>query len=190
MTCELRPGVSKPLDALLKYFLDVKPYHTKLLEVIERYKFNEAISVGIEESHNFDIIKKNLALCGPVGFGLVWDEECGFDAVECCDLFECIGGYGLIFDNSDLLVDLPIQSIDQDKNIIVSGNHLFDRTYQIKNISSSNTLILSGDYTSVFNIHKLFLVVPYYTFDIVNISENSFFLSGNKVSEIKNRKDF
>ena len=29
----------RPIDAFVKYFLDVKPYHTKLLEVIERKEY-------------------------------------------------------------------------------------------------------------------------------------------------------
>lgn len=191
MTCELRPGLTKPIDALIKYFLEVKPYHTKLLEVVEKYRFNEYISITVDENHTIDITKKNRALCGPVGFGLIWDEECGFDAVECCDLFECIGGYGLIFDNSDLLVNETILNInDSADEIQVAGDHTFDRRIQIKNIPSSSKITLEGDHVSTFQTHKLFLVVPYFTLNIVDITENSFFISGNKVSEIQSKKDF
>lgn len=191
MTCELRPGLVKPIDALIKYFLEVKPYHTKLLEVVEKYRFNEYITISVDENHTLDIIKKNRALCGPVGFGLIWDEECGFDAVECCDLFECIGGYGLIFDNSDLLVNETILNInDSADEIQVAGDHTFDRRIQIKNIPSSSKITLEGDHVSTFQTHKLFLVVPYFTLNIVDITENSFFISGNKVSEIQSKKDF
>ncbi len=196
MTCELRPGISRPIDALIRYFLEVKPYHTKLLEVIEKYRINEYISVGISENYDIDIIKKNLALCGPVGFGLIWDEECGFDAVECCDLFECIGGYGLIFDNSDLLVTAPIVSIDEDADTVelageyTSGDFTYDQRIQIHNIPTSDTIVLKGNHESTFNTHKLFLVVPFFTFDIVANTSNSFFVSGNKVSEIQSKMDF
>lgn len=196
MTCELRPGMAKPIDALIRYFLEVKPYHTKLLEVVEKYRINEYISVGMTENYNFDIVKKNLALCGPVGFGLVWDEECGFDAVECCDLFECIGGYGLIFDNSDLLVTAPIISIDESADTVelageyTASDFTYDQRIQIQNITSSDTIVLRGNYESVFNTHKLFLVVPFFTFDIVANTANSFFVAGNKVSEIKSKMDF
>lgn len=191
MTCELRPGLVKPIDALIKYFLEVKPYHTKLLEVVEKYRFNEYITISVDENHTLDITKKNRALCGPVGFGLIWDEECGFDAVECCDLFECIGGYGLIFDNSDLLVNETILNInDSADEIQVAGDHTFDRRIQIKNIPSSSKITLEGDHVSTFQTHKLFLVVPYFTLNIVDITQNSFFISGNKVSEIQSKKDF
>lgn len=191
MTCELLPGLVKPIDALIKYFLEIKPYHTKLLEVIERYRFNEYISVGFEENHSIDLIKRNMALCGPVGFGLVWDEECGFDAVECCDLFQCIGGYGLIYDNSDLLVDLPIYSIDESSDsFVLEGDQTFDKKIQIWSITENNKIKLNGDYTSYFDIHKLFLIVPFNVFDIVDITEHSFFLSGNRESEFESRKDF
>lgn len=196
MTCELRPGMAKPIDALIRYFLEVKPYHTKLLEVVEKYRINEYISVGMTENYDFDIVKKNFALCGPVGFGLVWDEECGFDAVECCDLFECIGGYGLIFDNSDLLVTAPIISIDEDADTVelageyTTSDFTYDQRIQIQNIPSSDTIVLRGNYEATFNTHKLFLVVPFFTFDIVSNTSNSFFVAGNKVSEIKSKMDF
>lgn len=191
MTCELLPGLVKPIDALIKYFLEVKPYHTKLLEVIERYRFNEYITVGFEENHTFNLIKHNMALCGPAGFGLVWDEDCGFDANECCDLFQCIGGYGLIYDNSDLLVDTPISSIDETSDtFVLDGDQTIDKKIQIWSITNSDTIKLQGDYTSYFNIHKLFLIVPFNIFDIVAVTTNSFYIAGNKESELAARKEF
>lgn len=190
MTCELRPGLVKPIDALIKYFLEIKPYHTKLLEVIERYRFVESITVSFEENHLLSLTKNNKALCGPVGFGLEWDEDCGFDAVECCDLFECIGGYGLIYDNSDLLVDLPISSLNtSNDSFTISGDHTNDVKIPIWDITASDTIKLNGNFLEYFETHKLFLIIPYSIFDIDTITPNSFFVNGNKASEFS-RKEF
>ena len=104
MACD--SSIFRPIDSFIKYFGDIKPYHTKILEVVEQYVFREEINVAIEETYNLEVTLENDPLCKGVGFGLNFDNDCGFDALECCDLFECMGGFGLIFDNSDLLVTL------------------------------------------------------------------------------------
>lgn len=38
-------------DALIDYVLDVKPYHTKLSEIVERYEINDDVNVKITEDH-------------------------------------------------------------------------------------------------------------------------------------------
>lgn len=38
-------------DALIDYVLDVKPYHTKLSEIVERYEINDDVNVRITEDH-------------------------------------------------------------------------------------------------------------------------------------------
>jgi hypothetical protein len=72
--------VKRPIDSFVKYFLDIKPYHTKILEVVERYEFAETIEVDIKEK--FDLLHTfaNNPLCKGVGYGLDFDDECGFSA--------------------------------------------------------------------------------------------------------------
>lgn len=41
------------IDSLIKYVVDVKPYHVKLSEIVEQYLFEESIKVTIGESHAF-----------------------------------------------------------------------------------------------------------------------------------------
>lgn len=38
-------------DALIDYVLDVKPYHTKLSEIVERYEINDDVNVKITDDH-------------------------------------------------------------------------------------------------------------------------------------------
>lgn len=143
---------SSPIDSFVDYFLDTKPYHTKILEVVETYTFTEEMIVSMEEAMEKDILIENDPLCKQTGFGLDYDDECGYDAVDCCDLFDCFAGYGFIFDNSDMLLNLPVlgYQVEDDINDIqlvvdgvdelneawleVEGNFLTDKRLPIKRI--------------------------------------------------------
>ncbi len=188
MSCDT--GISRPIEAFVKYFLDVKPYHTKILEVLETYKFSDELDIELKE-----IIKQHIAiindpLCVGVGFGFDYDDQCGFDADSCCDLFECTGGYGLIFDNSDLLVDLPIQSVDAvNSTITVSGNRLNDTNIQVKR-ATANSLVFSGNRVATFAPHNLFYMVPRHTTGIIQTLSNGFVLSGNYQTLLENKGEF
>lgn len=185
MSCDT--GISRPIEAFVKYFLDVKPYHTKILEVLETYKFSDEFEIELQELIKTHITMINDPLCVGVGFGFDYDDECGFDADSCCDLFECTGGYGLIFDNSDLLVDLPIQAINPiDSSIAVSGNRLNDTNIQIKR-ATVNSFIFAGNRASTFAPHNLFYVVPRFTTSIVQTLSNGFVLGGNYQTILQNK---
>jgi len=191
MSCELYKGISRPIDAFVKYFLDVKPYHTKILEVLEKYKFNESLEVGFSELTFTDITFSNEPLCKVTGWGVNWDDKCGFDAINCCDLFDCVGGYGLIYDNSDLLASAPVLSVDNiNDQFVVQGNKTFDTKVQIANIVSPTVLSVKGDFTSMFNTHAIFLVVPKHTFSILEATVTGFKVTGNKVSEFITKNNF
>jgi hypothetical protein len=42
-------GLSRPIDAYIKYFRDIKPYHSKILEILEQYNFSEEMLVSMRE---------------------------------------------------------------------------------------------------------------------------------------------
>lgn len=179
----------RPIDAFVKYFLDVKPYHTKLLEVVERYKFAETMTVDITDTMFMDVAYRNNPLCRAVGFGLVYD-ECGFSNDNCCDLFQCLGGYGLIWDNSDLVASYPISGIDYEKDeIIVDGNYTADRRLEILR-SSGNQVVLRGDQTAHFLTHKLFLIAPFNVYQLVSVSGNVVTVQGDVATELQYKKEF
>lgn len=188
MSCDT--GISRPIEAFVKYFLDVKPYHTKILEVLETYKFSDELEIELKELIRQHIAIINDPLCVGVGFGFDYDDECGFDADSCCDLFECSGGYGLIFDNSDLLVDLPIQNIDAiSSTITVSGNRLNDTNIQVKR-ATANSLVFAGNRVGTFLPHNLFYMVPRHTVAITQTLANGFNISGNFQTLLQNKGEF
>lgn len=179
----------RPIDAFIKYFLDVKPYHTKLLEVIERYKFDEAMQVDIAEAVFTTASYVNKPLCRQVGWGLVFD-ECGFSNDSCCDLFQCLGGYGIIWDNSELVATYPIQSMDLvSDELIFEGDYTFDRRLEILKIEH-NQVTLRGDKSAYFADHRLFLIAPFNVYTILSAGNKIVNIPGNHVSELLAKQEF
>lgn len=181
MACD--PSIPRPINSFIDYFNDIKPYHTKILEVIEQYLFKEDMLVTMDETMNLDITLENTPLCKGVGFGLDFDDECGFDALDCCDLFDCAGGFGLIFDNSDMLLEVPVLDIQQGQ-ITIEGYHLYDDYINIKSVPNNNTIVLDGDYSHFFNNHKMFWVVRRNTYEIVDQADYTITVSGNVSAQV------
>jgi hypothetical protein len=182
---------SRPLNSFKEYFLDVKPYHTKILEIVEEYNFQEDLPVKIEESTFFNIEFRNDPLCKPVGYGYIWDGDCGFDALDCCDPFDCIGGYGLVYDNSDLVNSIPLDFADSlTDTFYVSGDFRNDVRAQIDSIPTYGSVVVIGDLRPYFAYQKIFLVVPIRTHDVISNTETTITISGNYVTEVINEKDF
>lgn len=209
MACDSK--ITRPIDSFIKYFGDIKPYHTKILEIVEQYIFREDISIETQEKYHINAVIQNDPLCDAVGFGLKFDSECGFDALDCCDLFDCVGGYGLIFDNSDLLKQVDISEItpyiptyngdvstpfesddisDTFSRIIISGSHVEDTFLNIKSIPSTNTIIVSGNQSEYFTNHKLFWVVPKNIYPIVSHSGYEIVISGNHKDQLEEKNKF
>jgi len=179
----------RPIDAFVKYFLDVKPYHTKLLEVIERYKFNETLMVDVTDSMYTNIIYKNTPLCRQVGWGLVFD-DCGFSNDSCCDLFQCLGGYGIIWDNSDLIGTHTLEHVNTETDeLIIDGDFTFDRRLEILNVEGGS-LTLRGDHAAVFESHRLFLIAPFNVYSVVSANLNVIKVQGDVAGELKTKKEF
>lgn len=182
MACD--SSIVRPIDSFIKYFGDIKPYHTKILEIVEQYVFREEISVEFEETPSFEITMANDPLCKGVGFGLNFDDDCGFDALDCCDLFECMGGFGLIFDNSDHLVSLPFSNINADQQISVPGSHLYDTFLNIKSVPDLSTIVVGGDQSAYFSSHELFWVVRKNSYNILTASGTTITVSGDHAAQL------
>ncbi len=183
MACD--SSIFRPIDSFIKYFVDIKPYHTKILEVVEQYVFREAIDVAMVETFNLEITLENDPLCQGVGFGLNFDDDCGFDALDCCDLFECMGGFGLIFDNSDLLVTAPVANIDgTTAQVTIPGYHVYDTYLNILSIPNLQTIVVAGDQSAYFSRHELFWVVQKNSYQILTASGNTITVAGNRVAQL------
>lgn len=183
---------SKPITSFIEYFKDVKPYHVKILEVIEKYSFFENINVKLSEGVGTYIGIINDPYCSPVGFGVDFDEECGFDSLDCCDDYRySISNAGLTYNNDDLLVTANITEIDDAIDTVrVEGDYSYDFRLPIHSIPLNDKLIVTGDYTSYFNLHTIFLIIPKHTYSILNSTENSFIIYGNRVTEFTSGKIF
>lgn len=183
---------NSPLDAFVEYFLDAKPYHTKLLEIIETYRINESMIVKMKESVLKEITIINDPLCKLVGFGVNYDDNCGYDALSCCDLFDCVpAGYGFVFDNSDLLVSEQVEAVNtQDNFVTIRGNYTADKRIPITEIPSNDTVTVKGDKTAVFQKHKIFLVTDVQQFTVKNNTDNTISIEGDHYNFFKNRNKF
>lgn len=181
----------RPIDVFKEYFLDTKPYHTKILELIEQYKFSDHINCSISDSAFFDLTYANGPLCKPTGYGFIWDGDCGFDVIECCDLFDCIGGYGIIFDNSDLVAEYPIESIEEDEDILyIEGNVSYDARHQIESVPSTSSLRVNGDLTQYFEDQKIFMIVPVKTLQVKSNTNSQIVLSDDHTEILSDKNVF
>lgn len=183
--------VKKPIDSFIDYFLDVKPYHTKILEVVEQYLFSDNLDISITENIFFTEHWINDPLCNGVGFGLDYDDECGFSANSCCDLFECTGGYGLIFDNSDILIREKVIEFDYGEySLTIYGDHRFDTFLQIDSIQANNTIKIKGNHVARIANHSLFLIAPYNVYNVLEVTNNGIYVDGNVATQFKRVREF
>jgi hypothetical protein len=189
MSCDL--SVNRPIDSFIRYFVgDAKPYHTKILEIVENYVFRENIEVDFTESVSKHITLENRPGCQSVGFGVNFDGDCGFDALSCCDLFQCIGGYGLVFDNSDLLATYPVTNMNHTTGVItVQGAHLHDTYLNIKSVPNNRTIIVSGDQSEYFDSHALFWVVKKRSLKVLSKTDNQLLIEGSHVDILLQKRD-
>jgi hypothetical protein len=67
-------GLSSPIEAYIKYFRDVKPYHTKILETLRQFNFVDLLNVTMGEDTLHDYTIANRPLCDIVQLGTEFDE--------------------------------------------------------------------------------------------------------------------
>lgn len=183
--------VKRPIDSFVQYFLDIKPYHTKILDIVERYLIKDDINVSFNETTSFTEIFQNRPLCNQIGYGLDFDDDCGYSSLFCCDLFQCVGGYGLIYDNSDLLVNLNVVSFDNERSTItVSGDRRFDTYININSAPDEYTIKVKGNQTSLLANHGLFLIEPVNCYDIVETTYNGFYVYGDVEKQFAAIREF
>lgn len=182
---------SMAIDSFLEYFKDAKPYHTKILEIVEEYNFSEDMFVVLDERVEKTITLQNDPLCKLTGFGIDYDDDCGYDAIDCCDLFDCSGGYGVIFDNSDLLVETTITSKDDALGVVsVAGNQISDTKIPVIDIINSTKAVLRGDASALLDSHSTFIFVNVLQFDVLSNDSDSITIDGNHVDFIKTKSNF
>jgi hypothetical protein len=64
-----------PVQGLVDYIEDIKPYHSKVIEILTEYVYNEAIDVTMTDSLHLQI---DMVYPGPIDFQETFDILCGF----------------------------------------------------------------------------------------------------------------
>ena len=178
------------IQAFQEYFLSVKPYHTKILNILQRYVFFDTVNASLPDDLQFNIEMANIPLCKAVGFGINFDDCCGFSTTQCCDLFTCVGGYGIIFDNSVLTNSGQIVNVNSlSGTFTISGNQTYDTRIQILSYVSSNSIAIAGNQLAYLNKNQLFYIIPYNVASVSSYTTNSITLSGNYAQQIGQRKE-
>lgn len=72
-------GLSTPIESYIRYFNNMKPYHTKILEILEQYNFFDAIDVTVVENLFNDYTIANRKLCDAVEVFEDFDEGFVFE---------------------------------------------------------------------------------------------------------------
>lgn len=182
--------IIRPIDSFVKYFNEIKPYHTKILEVVEQYRFNEDMTVSMVDKLNFVETLENTPLCNGVGFGLDFDDDSGFDALSNCNLGNCNGGYGMLYNNSDLLVDAPVIAHDNGlTKLVLQGDFRFDTSLQIHSITA-NTIKILGNVASKITPHSVFLISPKSTLPILETTTNGFYVENDHKLQFNGASEF
>jgi hypothetical protein len=175
-----------PITSFEDYFNSIKPYHSKILEIVQKYNFYDNVVVNVDDSIFNAITWANQPLCLPVGFGLTWDDCCGFDSDECCTLGNCVTD-NTIYNNLTDVYSNAIQSIyAPGGEIDINGNLTYDLTFQIKKVFSASTLTVGGDITPYLSREPIFQIIPKNTVAFSLNGVNTITVPGNLTTQFVN----
>lgn len=123
-----------PVQGLVDYCLDVKPYHTKIVEILIEYIYSDTVNVSIE-----DILKLDICMAYPFS-----STSCG-SSDPANDILYCSGFGNSSFGSTGVI---PVYSPDPTKTI---------EQYQAFN-PISKTYTIPGDQLGLFPIGSKFMV--------------------------------
>lgn len=165
-------------NSAVKLFNTIKPFHTQVLEVVERYVFEEKIIGRVTDSMQLKVTYRPKPDCDGEGWGTYYDNTfCGYDASKCCEPFNCTGGFGIVWDNTSIFASRQIVEIDDAANaFVLDGNVATDiylpiarymniRTIRVKAPASAIDLFVGDGETTPS--HILFGITGKRLLDIV-----------------------
>lgn len=96
-----------PIQGLIDYVEEIKPFHTKILEVVVAYAHNDDVDVVFTETVEFDV-------------GLFWPDAISSDS-DSVPIRICAAGYGVLFDRPTpyIVVDASLSP----QTISLDGDH-------------------------------------------------------------------
>jgi hypothetical protein len=139
-----------PIAALISFVKDIKPYHTKIIEVLEDYIYTDLMFVSFKET---------FSMTGTLEFGTT-DETT-----------HCPAGWGIPPWGAPYSISLEATVVG---NITVNSNML-----SIYNIITPNTVVVQGDQSSTISVGDISTITDSFFNDGSWIVENIFYDSTN-----------
>jgi hypothetical protein len=172
------PKLINPLKGLVDYVNDIKPYHTKILEVLIEYVYQDRIKAIVIDNHTLVIDttfpEANLTQVNPCG---------GYDSMP----YDSTGRHILITPSISEVTTFAYDSFSYDTQpyeYVTNDKNLID--------TIDNTILVLGDRTNdmvVGSKISLYSYIEDYTgtwsITDVNIIDNSFYLDGNLTQSLK-----
>lgn len=121
-----------PTEGFVSYVKDVKPYHTKILEVLTEYVYTEEIAVTLTERDTWTIAltRPDTEIITTCGYGTIWDSLAVLD-FPVVSIVEAVGE-----------LNLPVfPLVNPDPTILIIAND--PNTYSLQ-VNDPVTFVLSG----------------------------------------------
>lgn len=82
-----------PTEGFVQYTQSIKPYHTKILEVLIEYVYQEDIDVNVQERWNWviDQTRPDVDVLTTCGFGVIWDAPFALTDYPSVKIVEAVG---------------------------------------------------------------------------------------------------
>jgi hypothetical protein len=155
-------GLSTPIESYIRYFNDMKPYHTKILEILEQYNFFDTINVSVVEDLFNDYTIANRELCDSLEVFEDYDE--GFTFQTEYDIIGYNNSGDQVFLQGDVSSDWApgdaialFNSSTVNRRPVITEVTVVDYNIGANRTEISVTLdIASGEYDSYLNAGKDF----------------------------------
>lgn len=159
-------------NSAIKLFNTIKPYHTHVLDVVEEYRFEEQVTPSVVDTMTLTVKYVPRPDCDGEGWGTYYDNTfCGYDAVKCCEPFTCTGGFGVVWDSTNLFARHTILDVSLEQNTFrIQGRHNVDVRLPIVSYPAANVVRVSAppEMVSLFTgdgdttpLHPVFELSPY-----------------------------
>jgi hypothetical protein len=150
-----------PISSLVAFAQDIKPYHTKIVEILVDYIYSETTNVSVFEHFTLDLlqdINRHSGVCLQ-GFGVhPWGDR----YTQPLDMTVDIGYYPIDPDEKELLYTLGMISQDEYNTGIKWMGKIITKSGQVfgvDNIISPDILVFAGDQTASFGVGSAFTIM-------------------------------
>ena len=142
MTCDISSTILDPVQGLVDYVNDIKPYHTKIAEVIVEYQHNELVEVTM-----VDAIDMRIQILHP-------DPGTALVIGSCPVINKQI--WGAIDDQTDFTLDDPVPYLDVvDEYSTAPGQTVFSLSRMVNgsNVANISSITVNGVATTSYTLN-------------------------------------